>query len=217
MALPLLSLAAMRLLAVAVLLAGCVGEPVDESSTEQEATTAFANDKPAFDFFVAQGPHARSRPPASSATSIRSRASIPTIGAVRRRPGPRHRAVVGRRPLGHRLDDNVARVRGAAGRVGDLAQPPARLHLVRADDHRLRLRAAEGDDERHRRDARVHERVRDLRHVRVVAAHRVRAGRARGVRRDAVLGASYVSQSWPLATMPADASTAASASPRRSC
>jgi MYXO-CTERM domain-containing protein len=45
----------MRLLAALVLLAGCVGEPVDESSTEQEATTAFANDKAAFDFFIAKG------------------------------------------------------------------------------------------------------------------------------------------------------------------
>jgi uncharacterized protein (TIGR03382 family) len=55
MALPLLSHAAMRWLAIAVLLAGCVGETVDESATEQEATTAFANDRPAFDFFIAKG------------------------------------------------------------------------------------------------------------------------------------------------------------------
>jgi hypothetical protein len=44
------------LLLVAVV--GCVadpGEPVDESEVVQAATTAFANDKPAFDFFVGKG------------------------------------------------------------------------------------------------------------------------------------------------------------------
>ena len=42
-------------LAILLVLAGCVADPALESSDEQAATTAFANDKPAFDFFIAKG------------------------------------------------------------------------------------------------------------------------------------------------------------------
>lgn len=44
----------MRLLIVAVLCAACVADPALDSE-EQDATTAFANDKAAFDYFVAKG------------------------------------------------------------------------------------------------------------------------------------------------------------------
>lgn len=44
----------MRITLVAILIAGCVAEPATDD-TEQAATTAFANDKAAFDFFIAKG------------------------------------------------------------------------------------------------------------------------------------------------------------------
>src|SRR5690242_6526566 len=43
-----------RLIAI-VSLAGCVAAPEIEEETTQAATTAFANDQPAYDFFVAKG------------------------------------------------------------------------------------------------------------------------------------------------------------------
>lgn len=44
----------MRLILVALLCASCVSDPALDSE-EQEATTAFANDKAAFDFFIGKG------------------------------------------------------------------------------------------------------------------------------------------------------------------
>jgi len=43
-----------RIALVAILISGCVAEPATDV-TEQAATTAFANDKAAFDFFIAKG------------------------------------------------------------------------------------------------------------------------------------------------------------------
>ena len=44
----------MRLVLIALLCASCVADP-SLNSEEQEATTSFANDEAAFDFFVGKG------------------------------------------------------------------------------------------------------------------------------------------------------------------
>ena len=64
----------------------------------------------------------------------------PDLRRVRRRSGSRHRAVVGRRSLGHEPQRQRHRVREPAGHVALGAQHAARLHLVRAD-HVQRLRS----------------------------------------------------------------------------
>ena len=91
----------------------------------------------AFDFFVAKGlskdPGRRHRRQPRSGVE-----RDPDSRCSRRRSRSRHRAVVGRRPLGHRHDDNVLWYASTHG-ASVVARHPARLHLVRADDSRLRL------------------------------------------------------------------------------
>ena len=152
------------------------GEPLGQ--TESPITVSpdlFTNDQTAFDYFVGKG--LASFQAAGIVGNLDQESGVDPNAVQARRPRARHRAVVGRRPVGHRRERQCRRVREQARAVRRLAAASARLHLVRADDVlRLRARGARGDHERHRCDGRLRDGLRGMRHVRPVDAHLVRPG-----------------------------------------
>ena len=152
----------------AAALSGCVGAaPVDGESTDELSTaTAFANDKAGVRLLRRQGAHQlsggghRRQPRPGVGRQSRRRCSTAADPGAASRSGRSAGAGTPRRTT---TCWRTRRPRASRG----LAQPPARVHLVRAHHLRLRLLAAQGDDERHRRDRRVPGQVRDLRHLRL--------------------------------------------------
>jgi uncharacterized protein (TIGR03382 family) len=201
MALPLLSLAAMRLLAALVLLAGCVGDPVDESSTEQEATTAFANDRPAFDFFIAKG--LTPFQAAGIVGNLDQESGVdPTIAQYGGGPG----RGIAQWSVGGRwdtdLDDNVhwyAGTKGESATSLDLQLDFIWYELTNIGYGYNALKATTNVTDATLAFMSDYE-------ICGTCASSQRIAYARDVLaaygNDAVLGASYVSQSWPLATTP---------------
>jgi hypothetical protein len=201
MALPLLSHAAMRLLAAAVLLTGCVGGAVDESSTEQAATTAFANDKPAFDYFVAKG--LTPFQAAGIVGNLDQESGVdPTIAQYGGGPGRgiAQWSVGGRWDTSH--DDNVVWYAGTRG------EPPKSLQLQLDFIWYELTNIGYGFDALVATSNVTEATLAFMRDYEIcgACASSQRIAFAEDVLAaygdDAVLSASYVSQSWPLATMP---------------
>ncbi len=179
---------------IPLLFAACLPTGTDTSGDSANVendpvVTETASDQIAFDYFVGKG--LTDVQAAGIVGNLDQESGMsPTIAQYGGGPG----RGIAQWSVGGRWDTDARRqrrlVRGAAGRLDRLARAPARLHLVRADDVRLRVLGAARGDDGHRGGHCLPGLLRDLRRLRLVEPRRARRGCPRRLRRrrDAPLG-----------------------------